>query len=247
MALKRKIDKATFDALPADVQKEYKAEGMDYVLDVEGGIEDPAELKRAKDREKQRADEEKKRADALQKEKDDAAAANGDDATAAARKAGDIATLEKAWKKKEDDAKAAGDKQAETLRASLQRTLIDGTAASMAAALSAPPNVLVPHIKSRLSIDFTGPEPVLRVVGADGKPTALTVEELQQEFVANADFAAIITGSKANGGGAPGGKQGGGGASKKLSEMNDAERTAYAKANPTAFEKEAAAAKTVRI
>ncbi|WEM33661.1 head scaffolding protein [Pseudomonas phage PSA-KC1] len=102
----------------------------------------------------------------------------------------------------------------------------------------------MPHIKSRLMADFEGDTPVTRVLDKDGKPSALTIDELANEFVANKDFSAIITASKASGGaGKP--SQNGGGAPKfngqsdkpaDLSKMNPAELAAHlkeAKANET--------------
>ena len=243
MALKRKIDKATYDKLTDAVKAEYKAEGMDYVLDIEG-YEDPAELKRAKDREAQGHKDEKARADKLEADLAAERAKNGDDDESKARKAGDIATLEKSWQSKVDTAKAEGKAKEDKLRAALQKRLVDGTAESIAKSISTTPNVLLPHIKARLVADFDGDEPVTRVLGVDGKVSALTLDELQKEFVANADFSAIITASNASGGGANGGKQGSGGATKKLADMTGAERAAFQKSDPAGFQREADALKS---
>ena len=64
MALKRKITKADYDKLAADLKTEYVADGDDnYRLDLDGE-EDTGALKRAKDRETQlRKDAEKKAAE----------------------------------------------------------------------------------------------------------------------------------------------------------------------------------------
>lgn len=246
MALKQKIDKATYDALAEPLKAEYKAQGMDYVLDLEG-YEDPAELKRAKDREAQKAKDEKARADLAEQRAATAEAALNEEGEAGARKRGDIATLERSWQGKIDAAKAEGATAVGKLKATLVKTLADGGAQALAASLSESPSVLLPHIRSRLTVDFDGEEPALRVLGADGKPSALTVDELGKEFVANSDFAGIITGSKAAGGGAPGGRQGGGGATKKLADMNEKERSDFQKADPEAFRKASEDAKTIRI
>ena len=42
------------------------------------------------------------------------------------------------------------------------------------------------------------------VIGQDGKPSALTIDELKAEFTSNPAFAPVIAGSKATGGGASG-------------------------------------------
>ena len=93
MALKRKITKADYDKLAADIKTEYVADGDDnYRLDLDGE-EDTGALKRAKDRETQlRTDAEKKAAEL---------AAQLDSLTDSdAKKRGDIEALEKSLKEK---------------------------------------------------------------------------------------------------------------------------------------------------
>jgi len=58
--------------------------------------------------------------------------------------------------------------------------------------------------------------PVTVVIGQDGKPSALTIDELKSELAANPAFAPIIAASKAAGGGASGGGNGGGAAKKAI-------------------------------
>ncbi len=241
MALKQKIDKAAYDALPEAIKFEYKADAAGaYVLDVEG-YEDPGELRRAKDREAQARKEEKARADKAEADLKALQEANGDTDEARARKAGDIVTLEKSWQGKLTAAEQAAKDALAKERARTTRFLVDGVAQEIAGRISVSPSLLLPHIKARLAADFDGDEPTTRVLGADGKLSALTIADLEKEFVANTDFAAIIKGSDASGGGANGGQQKNGGAAKKLSEMNDAERVAFQKANPAEFKKQVAA------
>lgn len=221
MALKRKINKATFDKLSEEIKKEYKAGSSDdeFVLDTEGD-EDTGALKRAKDREKQRADElAEKLAEATEQL---AEVTNGD-----ARKKGDIATLEKSWQKKLDDQKTASDAQVNKLTSHIKTQLIDNVASSLAAKISTSPALLLPHIRARLAADFEGDSPVTRVLDASGKPSASTLEDLQKEFATNKDFAAIIVASKASGGARPASQGNGGGAPNNqnqppadLSKMN---------------------------
>ncbi len=246
MALKRKINKEAYDALPDAVKAEYKTEGMDFVLDVEG-FEDPApELRRARDREKQRAEDAEKKLAPLQAKVTELEDQLKLDPT----KRGDIATLEASWKQKLADAEKAGTATADALRASVTKLLRDGAATALAGEISTAPNLLLPHLMSRLTVDFDGDEPQLRVLGADGKISAFTVDDLKKEFVANQDFAAIIVGSKASGGGANGGKQNGNGVPKKLADMSETERTEYSKSSPQEFAKAVEAEKsaaTVKI
>jgi len=191
VALKRKIDKDEFEKLPKDVQKEYTAEGDGYILDVEG-FEDVGELRRAKDREAADAKKFKKE---LKEATDKLAALEGDEG----KRAKDIAKLEKEWQEKttaEAAKVAARDK-------TIAGMLVKAAAEGMAGKISKVPVLMAKAIAERLSVDHTGDEPKLVVHGKDGKPSDLTLEQLQKEFVANKDYADIIIGTKASGSGTP--------------------------------------------
>ena len=203
MALKRKITKADYDKLAADLKTEYVADGDDYRLDLDGE-EDTGALKRAKDRETQlRKDAEKKAAEL---------AAQLDSLTDSdAKKRGDIEALEKSWKEKSDKERLESETKTKALRAHIEKQLVDNVALQIATKISTAPSIILPHVRARLQADFDGDEPKTRVLGADGKPSALTTDELANEFVANKDFSAIMIASKASGG-AGGAKRPGSGA-----------------------------------
>lgn len=197
MALKRKITKAEYDKLSAEIKAEYVTDGDEYKLDVAGEHDDDTgALKRAKDREAQLRREAEKRA---KEAEDRLAEIEGDDA----RKKGDIATLEKAWQKKLDD--AANEATAKIIRYenNIRTTLVDNVATKLAAEISTSPALILPHIKARLQADLDGDTPTTKVLDKDGKPSNATLDDLRKEFVDNKDFATIIRASKANGGGAP--------------------------------------------
>lgn len=243
MALKRKITKADFDALNPLLQAEYKAEGVDYVLDAEG-FDDPAELKRAKDREV----EARKVSDAKVKELETKLATITD---TDARRAGDIATLEKSWQAKLDKTIADSTLVVAGKDKFIQTTLVDSVAQSLASELAGESAiVLLPHIKARLSADLTGEKPLTRVLDNDGKPSAASVEDLKKEIAADNRFKAVVIASKASGGGAAGGggRPNGGGAApsnKKFKELNDQERIDWHKRDPEGFKVAAEADKRV--
>lgn len=243
MAIKQKITKVVYDALSEELKKEYKLVGVDYVLDLEG-YEDPVELKRAKDREAQNAREAKALLTTTQAELDALKAAQGSLDDQAARKAGDIATLEKSWQAKLDTSAAEFTGKLSKKDAYIQSQLVDSVAHQLAAKIAQSPSIILPHIKARLQADLTGDVPVTRVLDSTGKVSAMSLAELEKEFVTNPDFAAIIIASNGSGGGAPGGKQNGGGAAKKLSEMTGTERAEYYKRDPAGFEREAAAVRS---
>lgn len=229
MALKKKLTKEEYAKLSDALKAEYIEDGDGFRLDVDGE-EDTGALKRAKDREAQL----RREAEKAKKELEDRLAEiEGDDA----RKKGDIATLEKSWQKKLDDQKAEYEGKVAKLTGHTTKSLVDNVALSIASKISNAPNVILPHIRARLQADFEGDEPKTRVLDKDGKPSAMTVDELSAEFVANKDFSAIITASKASGGaGKP--SQNGGGAPKingqsdkpaDLSKMNPQELAAHLK------------------
>lgn len=225
MAMKRQITKEQFAALSEDMKKEYKAEGETYILDLTD-YEDPGELRRAKEREKLEKQRLQTELDALKEQIEEAK-------NSGHAKKGDIEALEKSWKQKNLELEQKLTGKLTTRDAFIRKTLRDNVASSLASEISTAPAVLMPHILSRLDVDLEGDEPTTRVLGIDGKPSALTIAELKAEFIANKDFSAIITASKASGGGAHGNQ--GGGAPKKPSEYTEQERTALYKSNPSEF------------
>ena len=229
MALKKKLTKEEHSKLSDHLKAEYIEDGDGFRLDIDGD-EDTGALKRAKDREAQlRRDAEAK----LREAQEELDRINGDDA----RKKGDIATLEKSWQKKLDDTKAEYEGKVSKLTTHTTKTLVDNVATQIATKISNAPALLLPHVKSRLQADFEGDSPVTRVLDKDGKPSAMTVEELAAEFVANKDFSAIISASKASGGaGKPSNNNGGGAPNNSdkpadLASMNPAQLAEHIKAS----------------
>lgn len=236
MALKRKLTKAQYEKLSDDIKKEYKADGDDFVLDIDGD-EDIGALKRAKDREVQARKDAEKERDELRDQVHELEKG----------KAGDVAKLQKKW-----DADKATMTEQHTAALSkrdgfIMKTLKTGLAEKIAAALNPrAPKVFVPHLEARITVDLTGDEPKVVILGQDGKPGSvdgkpMTAEHLQQEFVANKDFAGMIVGSKASGGAGANQNKGGGGAPARtdqqppsLSRMNPRDLAAQIKANKEA-------------
>lgn len=190
--LKRKIDKDAYDKLDDSVKKMYADKDGSYVLQLEGD-DDAAELKRAKDREVQARKDAEKKAKELQEQLDEA---TGNDA----KKRGDIETLEKSWREKNEKVTKELTDKLSAKDAFIQKTLVDSVATSLAAKLAGDKStILLPHIKARLTADLAGDAPTTKVLDATGKPSALSIEDLEKEFVANKDFSSIIVGSKASG------------------------------------------------
>ncbi len=194
MALARKLTKAKYEKLSDELKAEYKEVDGEYVLDVEGD-EDTSSLKRAKDREVQKRKEAEEKLKELQDQLDGISDTD-------ARKKGDIETLEKSWKDKYDKREKELVAKIEGKDGFIKSALVDNVASNLAHKISNAPSLILPHIKARLAADLDGETPVTKVLDKDGKVSALSVEDLEKEFVANKDFSAIIIGSKASGGGA---------------------------------------------
>lgn len=202
MALKAKLTKEEHAKLSDALKGEYVEDGDGFKLDIEGA-EDTGALKRAKDREAQLRRDAEKKAKELEERLGEI---EGDDA----RKKGDVATLEKSWQTKLDTQKTEFEGRIGKLTAHTTKSLVENVAQAIASKISTSPALLMPHIRSRLQADFEGDEPKTRILDKDGKPSALTVAELEAEFVANKDFAAIIKASSASGGAGKPANSGGG-------------------------------------
>jgi hypothetical protein len=196
MALKKTLTKAEFDKLPEHFKTEYTADGDTYKLDVEGE-EDTGALKRALLREKENAKTTKARLAEIEEELESLK-------TNDARSKNDVATVEKnltaKFQKQADETKTQYEARINALTSHATKTLVDNKALEIASKISNAPNLILPHIKARLQASFEGDEPATVVLDKDGKPSALTLDQLRDEFVANKDFSAIIIASKASGG-----------------------------------------------
>lgn len=192
MALKRKITKDAFDKLADNIKFEYVADGDNYVLQTDGD-EDVGPLKRANQRLKDQVELLEGKNDKLTA---DLEAINKNPA----RKSGDIETLTRQMEKEKETAVGEVTAKLERANGFIKTSLLENAAKSLADKISTSPAVMRPHIERRLTVDMDGDTPVVKVLGADGKPSALTVEKLGEEFVANKDFSSIIRVTKASGG-----------------------------------------------
>lgn len=195
--LKRKIDKDTFSKLSDELKSFYEEKSGSYLLKVETSEEDPAdELRRANERIKQEAKDAK---EALKKAEEALAEASGVDA----KKRGDIETLEKSWKEKITKIETEANAKIAAKDAFIRKTLVDSVATQLATKLGGDKAPLwLPHIKARLDADLTGEQPSTKILDSKGALSALTLDDLEKEFVANKDFSAILIASRASGGGA---------------------------------------------
>ena len=54
-------------------------------------------------------------------------------------------------------------------------------------------------LNNRISTEFDGSNPVHRILDGSGKPSAMSVDDLKKEILANKELAPILKGSKASG------------------------------------------------
>jgi len=156
-------------------------------------------------------------------------------AAEAAKKSGDVDALEKSWQDKLTSETAARDDTISEYQAMVKRMTVGTEAQKLASELALPGSAeaLLPHIERRLSVDVKEGHPIVRVLGSDGKPSALSLADLKTEIGENKAFAPLLIGSKASGSGDVG-KKGDGGKGKTITRtqfdaMGAVERMAFFK------------------
>lgn len=210
MALKKSVTKAEYAKLPSDIQKEYVADGDNFNLDVEGGIDvGLGELKRAKDNEVA----ERKKIAAILKERETELETLRTEHLELMKgniPKGDLAKIEKQYTDKIAKLETDSAAKVAALTGNLQEVYVDNVATTLAAKISTSPAVILPHIQKRLKAVHAEGKTVTKVLAKDGSDSIMTVEELEKEFIANKDFSAILIANRGSGSG--GGGQGSGGA-----------------------------------
>ena len=140
----------------------------------------------------------------------------------AARQKGDWQALEDSYKAKLAEKETEFSTQAETLRKQVYKLTVGDQALKLASEISKSHaiGIMTPFIEQRLTLDENNN---VRVLDLQGKPSAMTIDDLKQEFKASAMFQDIVVANNSSGGGATGGGQGGG-AAKNPKEMTEQER-----------------------
>jgi hypothetical protein len=154
----------------------------------------------------------------------------------AAKKGNDTEALDKSWQEKFNAREVELKKELESLSGTLVKLTSGQTATKIAAeiAVQGSADVLLPHLERRLKTEFRDGSPVTVVLDKDGKPSAMSIDELKAEFQNSAAFAPLIVGTKANGAGRTGGNESSGAGVNEVSRsefdrMNQAQRANFAK------------------
>jgi chromosome segregation ATPase len=140
----------------------------------------------------------------------------------AAKKSGDIESLEKSWKEKLDAVIKERDEKLQSYQGTISQMTSGQAASKLANDLAIPGSAdgLLPHIVSRLETEITADGAVIRVLDKDGKPSAMSIDDLKKEIMENKALAPLIIGSMANGSGSPGSKGERGGKSMRRSAFD---------------------------
>jgi hypothetical protein len=148
----------------------------------------------------------------------------------AAKKSGDIEALEKSWSEREAQKLAERDTELSKREEWLRDMTIGATASRLAAEMAVQGSsvVLERHIKDRLGMEIRDGKPTTVVLDNEGRPSALSVQDLQKEFEANPAFAPLIVGTRASG-------AGGNGSGKAGSQTSGADYTKWTPAQKGAF------------
>jgi hypothetical protein len=151
----------------------------------------------------------------------------------AARKNGNLEAIENSWKEKLSTTENAYKDQL----GSAQKKIYDLTVGSQANALASmlavkgSESVLLPHIKQRITLDENSN---IRILDLQGKPSAMSLDDLANEFRNNSAFKPLIAANVSTGGGAAGFGSASG-AGKKPNEMTEQERRELKSTNPDLF------------
>jgi hypothetical protein len=205
-----KLETDTLDGVDEPLKALYEQKDGKYRLKVDG-VPDVAGMRKKMDE----LMDESKAAKRKAKEIEDAAEAARAEILA---KSGDVESLRKSYEEKLTKREAELSGQLSAYEKQIHSLTVGQTATTLAGELAIPGSaaVLLPHIQARLSMEIKDGRPVTVVLGSDGKPSALTIDELKSELASNPAFAPIIAASKAAGGGASGGGNGGGAAKKTV-------------------------------
>jgi len=156
-------------------------------------------------------------------------------------------SLEAEWRAKVQASEDKGAREKSALEKTIQKVFVDQVASGLAASIAldeGSAELLSNVMRRRLTVEIIDGEPMTRVLSADGRPSAMTPDELKAEYFTNKKYAAIMRATDSSGGGAAGGQGGGGASDVKFRDMGDVQRAELLKTNPSEFHRQVALAKS---
>lgn len=222
-----KLRVASLDEVDQAYHGEYKPDGDGFVLEIEGETPGVEAMRRARDNEKESHKTTRARLKELETEMDTMR-------TQLADKTGSSESIHKSWEKKFADKCAEYDGIISGLNGSLSKVTV-GSAAKALSQIFIVPTFAEPNIRARLTTEIVDGEAVVRVLDKSGKPSAMSLEDLEKEFRADKELAPALKGSGGSGGGNP--PPGGPGKKRSESpeEMSEADRAELLKTDPSKF------------
>lgn len=207
---KMKKSFAKREDIPEGLESFYIEKDGEWVLEGVEGEEDTGALVRAKQHEKQ------KRQQAEQKQREAEARVTELEGQLEDLEAGDASKAELASVKRQLDkankqlgeANASREQTESTWKKRFESRFLTSEVNAMASRLSDSPKLLSPLIAARLGIDFEGEEPSIRVRGEDGEFSEVTLADFEKSITSDPEYAPLIKGSSASGGGADRGRPG---------------------------------------
>jgi hypothetical protein len=172
-----------------------------YKLDVEPDERTAKELEELRKEKLRMEAHNKKLLEEKKKEADRARAAEEE----RARRERDVESLERSIKEKHQVELENYSTRTAALQAQLEAQMVDNLALNLANQLSDTPALIMPHIKARLRAQEIDGRWRTSVVDVMGNPTATTPDELVEQMRGDKQFAPLVRGTRANGGGANGG------------------------------------------
>lgn len=154
-------------------------------------------------------------------------------AEAQARKNGDLEAIEASWREKLAARETELSERLKVAELKNYELTVGRQAQELAGKLGKSHNqrLLAQEIQKRLTLDESG---ALRVLDTSGKPTALTIQELEADLRANPEYQDLILINNSSGGGATGGGFGGG-AAKEAKDLTIQERAELLEKDPARF------------
>lgn len=150
-----------------------------------------------------------------------------------ARKSGDLEAIENSWREKLNNTETELKSKYDSAQKRIHELTVGRTAQELAGKIAKPhaQRLIAREINERLTLDENGN---VRVLDSQGKPSAMTVSELEAEFCSDATYQDIIIINNSTGGGATGGGFGGG-AGKEAKDYSPEERLDLLNKNPALF------------
>ena len=219
-----KITKDEYEKLDDGTKADYVAKGDGYQLKVEGMPDFDKLLSRISDLDSQ-VSKVNQQNQTLLEEKRSVQADLDELKTGKARDNKDVDAIEQAWSEKYNNMESQSNEKIQSLTGMVEKLTTGNLATTISAELAVKGSsaALLPHIERRLKTQIDGGEAKTVVVNDDGSVSALTVDELKNEFKNNPVFAPLIAGSSADGGGHQHQNGDGGGSATKVMKRSDFE------------------------